>query len=667
MSRAAEIAASDPEGIVSTYGARIVVGGGEYLVDTPEVLTLSGTEDAPVLYTAAEGEMPELIGGCAFSLSEAVKVTDTEILGRLSDKAAADFLYEIDLTTKIPLDKIPRLALPGVYSHKLNGVTVPNSNGGEYVYNNWVTEAKSSCEVFFEDEALVPARYPNNGYMDITCLVNAGANVRYWEDDKSSDAAYVPVSQRDISDVVVVGCDDERLNNWTGATDALMFGYWYWDWAVQTIPLAGVDVNQKTLTAKYPSYYSAQTGQRFYVYNLLEEIDSVGEYYIDRETGKLYFFRDSRMDDSKRIFVSLNDDAIVKLKNVKNVTVNGLKFSTAIGSALVLDTCRNVTVKNCEIANTAGTAVKLGGYDNVVENCHIHNIDSGISVSGGALATLTHSGNVVKNNKIEGFSRISRLNAPAVSISGVGCLVTNNEICDSAHTAVTYSGAEHQISRNNIYNVCKESDDAGAIYAGRTWLDQGNVISGNYIHDLKRGSSLSQNTLISGVFMDDHYAGTSIFGNIFANIEGNGIKANLGRDLSYQNNIFAHCDKGISLTSHGSATAQTAQLSSAANAYYKNDLWRTRYPHLYGVLEDEPAKPKYNVYKNNILLYTKANIDEVFSGEALMQSGNVENVEYNPGFKDIENGDFNVTNEEGIKYLVPDFEMIDFSQIGILR
>lgn len=667
MSRASEIAASDPDGIVSAYGAKIIVGGGEYLLEDTEVISASGSYGAPIIYTAAEEETPEFIGGCFFNLSEAAKVTDEAVLNRLSDKSAADFLYEIDLTTKIRLEDIPKLALPGVYSHKLNGVTVPDGKGGEYVYNNWVTEDETTCEVFLEDEPLTPARYPNNDYIKIEKLVDAGANVRYWEADKKDDESYVPLAERDINDVVVIGYDNERFDNWTTADQALMFGYWYWDWAVSTIPLASVDADNNTLTAKYPSYYSAQTGQRFYVYNLLEEIDSRGEYFIDRSTGKLYFYRDAGMTDNKRIFISLNDDAMIKLNNVENVILSGFDFTVSRGNAISAENCRNVTISNCEISNTATTAVEISGSNNIIENCHIYNVDSGIFVSGGDLPTLTHSGNIVRNNKIENFSRVSKLNAPAINIWGVGGLVTNNEINNSEHSAIFYSGAEHIITYNNIYDVCKEADDAGAIYAGRKWLDRGNVISYNYIHDLKRSDTLTQNASISGVFMDDHYAGTTLFGNIFANIDGNGIKANRGRDLIYQNNIFAYCTKGLTLTEYGSGNEQYIQMNNPANAYYKNDLWKTKYPHLYNILEDEPEKPKYNVYKNNILMYTTSSIDELFSGEGLSQSGNKENIEYNPGFKDIKNGDFSVTNEDGIRYLVPDFEMIDFSKIGICK
>ena len=37
------------------------------------------------------------------------------------------------------------------------------------------------------------------------------------------------------------------------------------------------------------------------------------------------------------------------------------------------------------------------------------------------------------------------------------------------------------IEYNNIHNVCLLSDDAGAIYAGRSWVMYGNVIRYNAV------------------------------------------------------------------------------------------------------------------------------------------------------------------------------------------
>ena len=65
-----------------------------------------------------------------------------------------------------------------------------------------------------------------------------------------------------------------------------MHGYWFWDWSDQRHKIESIDA-EKHLIAVVPPYhgYGYRKGQWYYAFNLLSELDSPGEWYLDRQTG----------------------------------------------------------------------------------------------------------------------------------------------------------------------------------------------------------------------------------------------------------------------------------------------------------------------------------------------------------------------------------------------
>jgi hypothetical protein len=100
---------------------------------------------------------------------------------------------------------------------------------------------------------------------------------------------------------------------------------------------------------------------------------------------------------------------------------------------------------------------------------------------------------------------------PGISLTGVGNRAANNLIHSAPHMAIYFSGNEHVIEYNEIHHVSFESNDAGAIYAGRDWTMRGNVIRHNYLHDITG----FENRGCVGVYLDDMFASAAIYGNVF--------------------------------------------------------------------------------------------------------------------------------------------------------
>lgn len=141
-----------------------------------------------------------------------------------------------------------------------------------------------------------------------------------------------------------------------------------------------------------------------------------------------------------------------------------------------------------------------------INGCVIYNTGwSGITVKCGDEKTLT-SGNVrVTDSIITGVTRDTGSNLIAgITIGSVGTIVENNILFNIPNSAVRYSGNNHIIRNNEIYNCVNKTADAGAIYAGRSWKNYGTNIVNNYFHDIGGGIDTSFNA--SAVFWDDNHS-----------------------------------------------------------------------------------------------------------------------------------------------------------------
>ena len=84
---------------------------------------------------------------------------------------------------------------------------------------------------------------------------------------------------------------DKRIENWQSHSDIWMHGYWYQEWADAYLKVKSFSkYDQHVLIEPPHSHYGYKKGARYRYLNVLEELDSPKEYYLDRENGVLYFW-----------------------------------------------------------------------------------------------------------------------------------------------------------------------------------------------------------------------------------------------------------------------------------------------------------------------------------------------------------------------------------------
>lgn len=656
------------DGAYPIGGVTVYVRGGEYFLANSFKLEQqdSGTDTAPIVYRAYENEQVHFIGGAEYSFSKFAPCTDMNVLSRV-EEPVRNKLYQFSLKENGVAD----FGTMPIYGH-----------GAFYLQQTKISGVDQlSPELFFDGKLMTLSRWPNDGYAIIDGVVDEGSKVRNWLND--GNANYVPPEQRENPPKgITIRAASQRLKKWETAKDMWLFGYWYFDWSDLTLKVQKVDSSKGEIKTATPSAYGVKSGQRFYAYNLLEEIDSPGEWYLDRETGILYIYPPESTVDST-VQISLMNGSLFNINKAENVIIKGFTLKVVRGSAIVVSDSKNVRIELCSISKTADIGVSINGGTNCgIVSSHVFDTGcGGIYITGGDYYTLAQAGNYAENNLVHNYDRIKQTYSAGISLSGVGLRASYNTIHDGVHLGIAFGGNDNLIEYNDIYDVLKEADDMGAIYTGRSFVKRGNIVRNNYIHDIESDAKSSWG--VYGIYLDDLYCGTTIEGNVFSNISGIGVFINGGRDNIVRNNIFANLRGSLRLSSIGLASnvgvpglaahgygTKTLTDGKPAVPYDKSPY--DKYPHLANILQDDPLLPKYNIFENNISYKVeKVLVPGLYGGitiEDLLELSTIDEglvTTSDPGFQNVVGSNFNLLDGSAVFSQFPDFKAPDFQRVGV--
>ncbi len=649
----------------------VCIKTGEYRID-PLVFTeeFTGTDGCAITFCAFGNG--EVILNCATSLSAADFKGSSEypfVAERLTDDAKTR-VRVLDLTAKpyeLTSEDWGKLYAMGSYN-------TAGKYDGDYV-------GPLSCELFVNDNRQTIARYPNEGFLYTEDVISTGSGLESngaltknenWEDAKNPQSDVYEVSDELAA----------RIDSWHEKSEVWMMGYWKYDWADASSPIGSFDAENKTLSPKFVSLYGTKTGAPYYFYNVLEELDSEGEWYLNRKNGLLCLYAPENFDNAK-IDLALTLEPVIKI-TANNMTFKNLTITGTRGTGIVVEGNNN-TIDGCLIKNVSDYAINITGTGNRAINNEItHTGKGGIILNGGDTQTLTPGENIADNNLIHDWSEIYFTYCPAVTLNGVGNTCSHNEIYNSPHEAITYSGNNHIIEYNLIHDVCLLSDDAGAIYSGRRWDWYGNIIRYNCIYNLG-----SEGHTPDGIYLDDALSGQEVYGNILVNIPKYALHLGGGRDLNVWGNIIINAgEHPISYDARAregalengwfnhSSKENGDMWVNLKNSPYMSETWRTAFPQYNSFSEDfsNPDIPGFvpnpansNVSGNIILdkIASTGNISEAattfstIDGNAVYYLSKLKSI-----FNDAENGDYTLKEDSSVYKDIPDFQNIPLEEIG---
>jgi len=334
---------------------------------------------------------------------------------------------------------------------------------------------------------------------------------------------------------------DDRISKWAEESDPRGQGWWAHDWATAAIAFKHLDPVAKTITQIKPgSGYGFRKSGVWYGYNLLCELSEPGEYYLDRTDGTIYFYPP---DDAgtKRAEAAVAWE-LVKLNGVSNIKFEKIVFENCRAQAVMIKDGENVGLIGCTLRNIGFRAVTIqNGKNHRIAGCEMYSLrDGGIFANAGKPDTLEHCGHVFENNHIHDYARFCLAYGAAIQFHGCGFTVSRNLIHNGPHVAVLFHGRENVMSGNEIHSVCLVSGEMGAFYCGRDWTLVGNVISGNYIHDIYNPRRQRNRAIM----LDDGAGGITMTDNLIVRVaEGISLSA-YGNVIS--NNAFIGCHPAIS-------------------------------------------------------------------------------------------------------------------------
>ncbi len=528
----------------------------------------SGTPGTPLVWRAYPGEEVVISGGV--QIADSKPLTDATVVRRL-DPAVVPHVVQIDLRS----------------AHILEfGELAPR--GGP------------PLELFFQGKRMTPSRWPNEGWLRIADVPQNGPK-RYHEGlerEKRFDG--VPIG-RHYGRIVYSG---SRPSLWAKDNDVYVHGYWTFDWSDSYQRVQSIDTLEHELTLAEPHHgYGYTKNQRFYFLNILEELDSPGEWYLDRRAGVIYLWAPSPPKPGD-IQVSLLDRPLVTMDSTNFIVMRDIHFDCSRGRGVVMTGCRNALIGGCVFQNLGGDAVVIhGGTDNGVRGCDISDVAmGGIRLGGGDRKTLVPGHNFASNNHIHHYSTWLRTGQYAVILDGVGQRLDHSLIHDAPFEAIYLRGNEHLVEYNEVHHVTQETGDAGALHTGRDWTWRGNLIRYNYFHHLL-GPGLHG---VMGVYLDDFSSGFTVFGNLFYRA-GRASFIGGGRDNTFENNLYVECAPSVHVDARGLSWAgyyfnggYPVLFQLMDSVHYDRPPYNTRYPELLRLYADSPAVPKNNRIIRNV-------------------------------------------------------------------
>jgi len=328
--------------------------------------------------------------------------------------------------------------------------------------------------------------------------------------------------------------------------------YWNRISQIQSIDTAGHTISLSK--EGWDDWEEIQPNDRYFVRNFLEELDTPGEWYLEKKTGVLYFWPPEALNNEP-VYAPILDTLVRISPGTKDVTFSGLTFEGADGTGIVLKDTINCLITASTIRNMGGSSSSSekggygigveGGKNNGIRGCDVYETGSnGISLQGGDRITLTESGQFAENNYIHHVG-VYYKQGVGINIRGCGIRASNNLIHDGPRMGIMFHGNLHVIEYNHIRHMNLETEDTGAIYStGVDWIGtRGTVIRYNYVHDMLGYGQDDEGAwkfpyYSRGIYLDDFSCGIDVIGNIVARCSDACLMLHCASGNIVKNNIF---------------------------------------------------------------------------------------------------------------------------------
>ena len=447
-------------------------------------------------------------------------------------------------------------------------------SGADIITNSWVVysgniysnamswDLGSGNQVFLDGQMMIEARYPNTT-LDVSHPVKLVATA----------GTYTGTSGMQTGTVFNATLT-QPTNYWVGGTINITIGK---VWNSQTCPIVGSGTGQVSFAwTPGSTNYLPNTGNPFFLFGKLSELDAPGEWYF---TNNLLYLWPPQSDSPASHVIEAKHRALgFDLSGNSWIAVSNINlFACAVATSQRTRNCLlnqlNLTYpvhldQMGVFTQSTNAGVRLLGMSNALQNSLIaYSAGSGVYVAG--------TNNVVTNNLIHDVDYSGNNGAGICTdagyrvFGGTNTIIAGNTIYNAGGCPMDIGGlTAGYVHHNDLSLGGLQITDFGAIYAYTT-VGQGTRIAYNLCHDVDAPSNNSgiTNNDSKGIYLDGGSTGFVVDHNVIWNAL-TGIVLNSG-------NITNSAHLVLNNTVLGDAGSVGWNYTPELGTVFQNNIFRT--------------------------------------------------------------------------------------------
>jgi hypothetical protein len=265
-------------------------------------------------------------------------------------------------------------------------------------------------------------------------------------------------------------------------------------WGGWSFQVQAQDTATQSLLFSHGGYQEARGaggGKHYYVENVLEELDSPGEWFYDPTTSKLHFWPNSTDGNAGKEIVAPLLSAIVRVEGSKDVSFEGFTFtetratfmeqyevpsggdwSVHRGATFEIVDSANVAVRNCKFDQIGGNGVLLSNnvaHSNITGNEFVQCGDSAVVSVGSSVgivgtgATYPHD-NLISNNHMHEIGLYGKQTSCYFQALGQHNTLKDNLCYNGPRAGINWNdgfAGGSTVEGNLVFNMVRETGDHG--------------------------------------------------------------------------------------------------------------------------------------------------------------------------------------------------------------